>query len=77
MECAEVAENFEYAIAKVQSIARVSGDTLESMSSDIRRVGVEMGYYANEIAEATYQAKVMQRNRYTNIVGYPISYRPS
>lgn len=56
MECAEVAENFEYAIAKVQSIARVSGDTLESMSSDIRRVGVEMGYSANEIAEATYQA---------------------
>ena len=56
MECAEVAENFEYAMAKVNSIARVSDDTLAGMSEEIRRVGAEMGYSANEVAEATYQA---------------------
>lgn len=56
MECAEVAEQFEYSIAKVQSIAQVSGDELGHMSSEIRRVATEMGYGANEVAEATYQA---------------------
>ena len=55
-ECAEVAENFEYAMAKVNSIARVSDDTLAGMSEEIRRVGAEMGYSASEVAEATYQA---------------------
>lgn len=55
-ECAEVAESFETSIAKVQSIAQVSGTELDGMSADIRRVAVEMGYSANEIAEATYQA---------------------
>lgn len=56
MECAEVAENFEYSMAKVQSIAKVSGSELDSMSAEIRRVAVDMGYGASEIAEATYQA---------------------
>ena len=56
MDCAETAEKFEYAIAKVQSIARVSGDELENMSDDIRQVAVDMGLSANEVAEATYQA---------------------
>lgn len=56
MECAETAEEFEYSIAKVQSIAQVSGGELRDMSSEIRRVATEMGYGANEIAEATYQA---------------------
>ena len=56
MECAETAEKFEYSIAKVQSIAQVSESDLRGMSEEIRRVGQEMGYGANEIAEATYQA---------------------
>ena len=56
MECAEVAEKFEYSMAKVQSIAQVSGEDLGKMSSEIRRVSTEMGYGVNEIAEATYQA---------------------
>ena len=56
LECAEVAEQFEYAMAKVQSIAQVSDDELKSMSEDIRRVGSEMGYSAGEISEAVYQA---------------------
>lgn len=56
LECAEVAETFEYSIAKVQSIARVSDEDLACMSSEIRRVGVEMGYSAGEISEAVYQA---------------------
>ena len=55
-ECAEVAESFEYAMGKVQSIARTSDEELGNMSTEIRRVGAEMGYSANEIAEATYQA---------------------
>lgn len=56
IECAEVAEKFEYSIAKVQSIAQVSENDLSNMSKEIRRVGAEMGYGSNEIAEAVYQA---------------------
>ncbi|MBQ6090787.1 MAG: phage tail tape measure protein [Lachnospiraceae bacterium] len=56
IECAETAEKFEYSIAKVQSIAQVSESDLRGMSEGIRQVGQEMGYGANEIAEATYQA---------------------
>lgn len=56
IDCAETAEKFEYAMAKVQSIAQVSTDELGEMSSEIRRVATEMGYGSNEIAEATYQA---------------------
>lgn len=56
MECAETAESFEYAIAKVQSIARASNDDLGAMADEIRRVSVEMGYSANEVSEAVYQA---------------------
>ena len=55
-ECAETAESFEYAIAKVQSIARVSEEDLKGMSDEIRRVSTEMGYSANEVSEAVYQA---------------------
>ncbi len=56
MECTEVAEQFEASIAKVQSIAQVSGGELADMSEQIRQVGSDMGYGANEIAEACYQA---------------------
>lgn len=56
MDCAEVAEQFEYAMAKVQSIAQVSDSDLQTMSKDIREVGTEMGYSAGEISEAVYQA---------------------
>ena len=56
MECAEAAETFEYSIAKVQSIARVSEEDLGEMSDEIRRVSTEMGYSANEVSEAVYQA---------------------
>lgn len=56
IECAGVAEQFEYSMAKVQSIARVSDPELNTMSEDIRRLGAEMGYSASEISEAVYQA---------------------
>ena len=56
LDCAEVAEKFEYAIAKVQSIAQVSDEELKTMSQNIREVGAEMGYSAGEISEAVYQA---------------------
>lgn len=55
-ECVEVAEQFEYAMAKVQSIAQVGGEDYARMSEGIRNVAVEMGYSSGEIAEATYQA---------------------
>lgn len=55
-ECAETAETFEYSIAKVQSIAQVSEKELSGMSDEIRRVSTEMGYSANEVSEAVYQA---------------------
>lgn len=55
-ECAETAETFEYSIAKVQSIAQVSEEELSGMSDEIRRVSTEMGYSANEVSEAVYQA---------------------
>ena len=55
-ECIETAESFGYSIAKVQSIAQVSGEELSGMSDEIRRVATEMGFSANEVAEATYQA---------------------
>ena len=56
IECAETAEKFEDAMAKVQSIAQVSSGELDAMATDIRRVAVEMGYGTEEVAEATYQA---------------------
>ncbi|MBQ9075193.1 MAG: phage tail tape measure protein, partial [Mogibacterium sp.] len=56
IECAEVAEQFEYSVAKVQSIAQVSGDSLKGMSQGIREISTGMGIGANEVAEATYQA---------------------
>jgi len=56
MECAETAESFEYSLAKVQSIARVSEEDLGAMSDDIRRISVEMGKSTGEISEAVYQA---------------------
>ncbi|MBQ7588375.1 MAG: phage tail tape measure protein [Lachnospiraceae bacterium] len=56
MECAEVAEEFEYSIAKVQSIAHVSDEELVNMSADIRRISTEMGIGAAEVSEAVYQA---------------------
>lgn len=56
IECAETAEKFEYSMAKVQSIAQVSSDELDQMSKSIRGVSTDMGYSANEVAEATYQA---------------------
>ena len=56
IECAETAETFEYSIAKVQSIARASEEDLKGMSDEIRRVSTEMGYSANEVSEAVYQA---------------------
>lgn len=55
-DCVETAEEFEYSIAKVQSIARVSEEDLANMSSEIRRVGADMGYSATEVSEAVYQA---------------------
>ena len=56
IECAETAEKFEDAMAKVQSIAQVSSGELDAMATDIRRVAIEMGYGTGEVAEATYQA---------------------
>lgn len=55
-ECVEVAERYEYAMAKVQSIAQVGTDEYNQMSDGIRNVAVQMGYSTGEIAEATYQA---------------------
>lgn len=55
-ECVEVAEQFEYAMAKVQSIAQVGSEDYNRMSQGIREVAVQMGYSTGEIAEATYQA---------------------
>ena len=57
IECAETAEKFEDAMAKVQSIAQVSSGELDAMATDIRRVAMEMGYGTGEVAEATYQAE--------------------
>lgn len=55
-ECVETAEQYEYAMAKVQSIAQVGTEEYNKMSSGIRDVAVSMGYSTGEIAEATYQA---------------------
>lgn len=55
-ECVETAEKFEYAMAKVQSIAQVGADEYNKMSRGIREVSKEMGLSTGEVAEATYQA---------------------
>lgn len=55
-ECVETAEKFEYAMAKVQSIAQVGADEYNKMSHGIREVSKEMGLSTGEVAEATYQA---------------------
>lgn len=56
MECVEAADKFEYGIAKVQSIAQVSGRSLSSMAAEIQQVAEEYGIFANDVSEAVYQA---------------------
>lgn len=55
-ECVEAADQFEYAMTKVQSIAQVDDSTLSGMGEEIQDLAVTYGASANEIAEATYQA---------------------
>lgn len=55
-ECVEAADQFEYAMTKVQSIAQVDDSTLSGMGEQIQELAVTYGASANEIAEATYQA---------------------
>lgn len=55
-ECVEAADQFEYSMTKVQSIAQVDDSTLSGMGEQIQELAVTYGASANEIAEATYQA---------------------
>lgn len=55
-ECVEATEQFEYAMAKVQSIAQVGSSDYTKMANGIRDVAVQMGLSTGEVAEATYQA---------------------
>lgn len=55
-ECVEAADQFEYSMTKVQSIAQVDDSTLSGMGEEIQELAVTYGASANEIAEATYQA---------------------
>ncbi len=56
MDCVQAADKFEYGIAKVQSIAQVSEQSLSSMADEIQQVAVDYGIFANDVSEAVYQA---------------------
>ena len=56
MECVEAADQFEYGMSKVQSIAQTDDASLAEMGEQIQQLAVTYGASANEIAEATYQA---------------------
>ena len=56
MVCVEAADKFEYGIAKVQSIAQVSEQSLSIMADEIQQVAVEYGIFATDVSEAVYQA---------------------
>ena len=56
LECVSAADKWETSMAKVQSIAQVNDDTLGKMGDDIRKLSIDYGISAGEIAEATYQA---------------------
>lgn len=55
-ECVEAADEFEYAMTKVQSIAQWDDSAMAGMGESIQDLAVTYGASANEIAEATYQA---------------------
>ena len=55
-ECVEAADQFEYGMSKVQSIAQTDDASLAEMGEQIQQLAVTYGASANEIAEATYQA---------------------
>lgn len=56
LECVSAADKWGTSMAKVQSIANVNDDTLSKMGDDIRKLSIDYGISADEIAEATYQA---------------------
>ncbi len=56
MECVQAADKFEYGIAKVQSIAKLSQQGLSTMADEIQQVATEYGIFANDVSEAVYQA---------------------
>lgn len=55
-ECVIAADKFETSIARVQSIANTNDDSLSKMGDDIRKLSLDYGIGATEIAEASYQA---------------------
>lgn len=55
-ECVGAADRWETSMAKVQSIANVNDETLTKMGDDMRKLSVDYGVSAGDIAEATYQA---------------------
>lgn len=56
LECADAADKFESAMAKVQSIAQTDSASLGTMANSLQTYSVQLGVSANDLAEATYQA---------------------
>ena len=56
LECDEAADKFETSMAKINTIAGLSGTGLSSMSSQIKTASADMGVASTDLAEATYQA---------------------
>ena len=56
MECNEIADQYESALAKVQSIANVDAGALNTMSSKMKTYSVQLGVSYTDLAEAAYQA---------------------
>ena len=56
MQCVEVADRYETALAKVQSIAQADSNALGAMSSKMKTYSTELGVSYTDLAEATYQA---------------------
>lgn len=54
--CTDSFEEFEYGIAKIQTIANVSTDALSSMSESITKLSDETGVSTADLNEAVYQA---------------------
>lgn len=56
LECADAAESFEYGVAKIQTVANVSEESLSGMSAAILALSNETGVATTDLNEAVYQA---------------------
>lgn len=56
LECAEAAEQYEYALAKISTIADTTKVSMETVNTDIFSLSQETGQSVGDLSESVYQA---------------------